>query len=75
MELMVDYGMKPVNVLRSATSVNADAFRIADKVGRIKPGLFADIIAVKGDPSSDIHNIRNVVLVIKGGVIYLDKQP
>ena len=75
MELMVDYGMKPLNVLRSATSVNADVFKIADKVGRIKVGLLADIVAVKGDPSTDIHNIRNVVLVMKGGVIYLDKQP
>ncbi len=72
MELMVDYGMKPLNVLRSATSVNADVFKIADKVGRIKPGLYADVIAVKGDPSTDIHKIRNVVLVMKGGVIYLD---
>jgi imidazolonepropionase-like amidohydrolase len=75
MELMVDYGMKPLNVLRSATSVNADVFKIADKVGRIKTGLFADIIAVKGDPSADIHNIRNIVLVMKGGIIYLNKNP
>jgi imidazolonepropionase-like amidohydrolase len=73
MELMVEYGMKPLNVLRSATSVNANVFKIADKVGRIKPGLYADIIAVKGDPSTDIDNIRNVVLVMKGGVIYVDQ--
>jgi imidazolonepropionase-like amidohydrolase len=70
MELMVDYGMKPLDVLRSATSVNADAFGYADKTGRIKKGLLADIIAVEGDPSADIKNIRKIKLVIKNGVIY-----
>ena len=70
MELMVDYGMKPLNVLQSATSVNADVFRINSEVGRIKPGLFADLLVVKGDPSKNIHDIRNTVLVMKNGVIY-----
>jgi imidazolonepropionase-like amidohydrolase len=70
MELMVDYGMKPVDVLRSTTSINADMFGYANKIGRIKKGLFADIIAVEGDPSQDIKNIRKVKLVIKNGVIY-----
>jgi imidazolonepropionase-like amidohydrolase len=44
MEMMVDYGMKPVDVLRSATSINADVFKINETVGRIKPGLYADIL-------------------------------
>lgn len=70
MEMMVEYGMKPIDVLRSATSVNADVFGYGDKIGRIKPGLFADIIAVDGDPTIDIKNIRKVKLVMKGGVIY-----
>ncbi|HQZ74993.1 MAG TPA: amidohydrolase family protein [Chitinophagaceae bacterium] len=70
MELMVDYGMKPLEVLRSTTSVNADVFGYASKIGRIKKGLAADIIAVEGDPSADIKNIRKVNLVIKDGVIY-----
>ncbi len=70
MELMVNYGMKPLAVLQSSTSVNADVFKIDDKVGRIKPGLFADILVVKGDPSKDIHDIRNTMLVMKGGVVY-----
>ena len=70
MELMVDYGMKPPRCTQVATSVNADVFKIDDKVGRIKPGLFADILVVKGDPSKDIHNIRNTMLVMKGGMIY-----
>jgi imidazolonepropionase-like amidohydrolase len=73
MELMAEYGMNPLDVLRSATSVNADVFQISTKYGRIKPGLFADIIAVKGDPSMDIHAIRNVQLVMKDGVIYVNQ--
>jgi imidazolonepropionase-like amidohydrolase len=70
MELMVEYGMKPIDVLRSATSINADVFGYGDKIGRVKKGLFADIIAVDGDPSADIENIRKVKLVMKNGVIY-----
>ena len=70
MEMMVDYGMKPLDVLRSATSVNADVFRIAKHVGRIKPGLFADILVVEGDPTVNISQVRKIVLVMKDGVIY-----
>jgi imidazolonepropionase-like amidohydrolase len=70
MELMVDYGMKPIDVLRSATSTNADVFGYGDKIGRIKKGLFADIVAVDGDPSLDIKNIRKIKLVMKDGTIY-----
>jgi imidazolonepropionase-like amidohydrolase len=70
MELMAEYGMKPIDVLRSATSVNADVFGYADKIGRIKPGLFADLVAVDSDPSSDIKNIRKVKVVMKNGNIY-----
>jgi imidazolonepropionase-like amidohydrolase len=70
MEAMVEYGMKPLDVLRSATSVNADVFGYADKIGRIKKGLLADIIAVEGNPSIDIHNIRKNVFIMKDGKIY-----
>ena len=70
MEMMVDYGMKPIEVLKSSTSINADVFGYGDKIGRIKKDLFADIIAVNGDPSSDIKDIRKVKLVMKDGVIY-----
>ncbi len=73
MEMMVDYGMKPTDVLRSATSVNADVFKINNTVGRIKKGLYADILVVTGDPSANIHDIRNTKLVMKDGVIYLSK--
>ena len=73
METMVEYGMKPIDVLRSATSVNADVFGYADEIGRIKKGLFADIIAVKGDPSNNIHAVRDLAFIMKDGTIY--KQP
>jgi len=70
MEMMVDYGMKPIDVLRSATSVNADVFGYGSTIGRIQKGFVADIIAVEGDPSTDIKNIRRVKLVMKDGKIY-----
>lgn len=70
MEAMVSYGMPPLQVLRSATSMNADVFGINDTRGRIQPGLWADIVAVKGDPSKNISAVRNVKLVMKKGLIY-----
>ncbi|MDP4262643.1 MAG: amidohydrolase family protein [Bacteroidota bacterium] len=70
MELMVEYGMKPIDVLRSATSINADVFGYGNKIGRIEKGWLADIIAVEGDPSADIKTIRKIKLVMKNGVIY-----
>lgn len=71
MELMVEYGMKPLDVLRSATSVNADVFKLQHKIGRLQPGLYADIIAVTGDPAVNIHDIRNIRFVMKDGVVYV----
>jgi imidazolonepropionase-like amidohydrolase len=70
MELMVEYGMKPFDVLKSATSVNADVFGYGDKIGRIQKGLLADLVAVEGDPSANISQIRKIVLVMKGGIRY-----
>ena len=70
MELMVAYGMNPLQVLQSATSVNADVFGYGDKIGRIKKGLLADIIIADGDPSLDITALRKIVFVMKGGKIY-----
>jgi len=70
MEMMVDYGMKPLDVLRSATSINADVFGYANKIGRLKTGLFADIIAVPGNPQEDIKVVKKVSFVMKDGKIY-----
>jgi len=71
MELMVEYGMKPLDVIKSATSVNAKVFGQGDKIGRLQNGLLADIIAVDGNPLENIAVMRNIVLVIKEGKIYL----
>jgi imidazolonepropionase-like amidohydrolase len=70
LEMMVDYGMNAGDALRSATAINADLFHIAHRVGRIRSGLLADVIAVEGDPEKDISALRNVRLVMKDGVIY-----
>ena len=70
MEMMVDYGMTPLETLRSATSVNADAFHYSDKIGRLQGGLLADIIVVGGNPMDKISDIRAVNFVMKDGTIY-----
>jgi imidazolonepropionase-like amidohydrolase len=69
MELLVDYGMKPVAVLTSATSQNARMFHL-NKLGNLKKGYWADIIAVKGDPLEDISRMKDVVFVMKDGIVY-----
>jgi imidazolonepropionase-like amidohydrolase len=70
LELMAEYGMKPVDVLRSATSVTAKVLGMDGMIGRIAPGLRADIVAVAGNPLSDVAALRQVRFVMKDGVIY-----
>ncbi len=72
LELLVDYGMKPVDALCSATSVAARTLRLDDKLGTVKSGFLADLIAVEGDPTGDIKSLHRVKLVMKGGIIYHD---
>lgn len=67
MELMAEYGMQPIDVLRAATSSNAQSFGLGGRLGRILPGLLADLVAVRGDPAADIRAVRDVLLVMKGG--------
>ena len=70
MELMVEYGMSPIEVLRAATSVNARAFHLDGITGSIRVGLKADLVLVSGDPSANISDCRKVKWVMKEGVVY-----
>ena len=70
LELLVDYGLTPLQALRSATSVNAKVLHMQDRLGAIAPGLLADLIAVDGDPSTDITSLRRVRFVMKNGITY-----
>jgi imidazolonepropionase-like amidohydrolase len=74
LELMVEYGMKPAQALRSATSIDARVLRLDGRLGAIRAGLLADLIAVEGDPTQDIRTLRNVQLVIKSGQLYREPQ-
>lgn len=69
LEMMVDYGMTNKATLISATSLNADMFHL-DKLGNVKNGFLADLIAVEGNPMDDITSLRKVKMVMKNGVIY-----
>jgi imidazolonepropionase-like amidohydrolase len=67
LELMVEYGMTPLAALRAATSGNARRFHLAGRVGRIAPGLLADLVAVEGDPTREIGALRRVRAVFTSG--------
>jgi imidazolonepropionase-like amidohydrolase len=71
LEMMVAYGMKPTDALKSATSINSDTFHLESEVGRIKTGFLADILVVEGNPMQNISDIRKVKLVMKDGRIIL----
>jgi imidazolonepropionase-like amidohydrolase len=69
MELMVEYGMKPLDVLRAATTINAKAFRLDDRFGSLKSGMVADVAIFEGNPAEEISSIRKVLFVMKDGVV------
>jgi imidazolonepropionase-like amidohydrolase len=69
LELLVEYGMSPLDALRSATTVNAKMLRMDARIGRIAAGLIADLVAVDGDPAASISAVRQVRLVMKNGAI------
>jgi imidazolonepropionase-like amidohydrolase len=75
LEIMVDYGLPLANAIRIATSGNAKMFHLDNRLGSVKPGLLADLIAVEGDPTRDIKALRQVRLVMKDGRIYTEPRP
>jgi len=70
MELMVEYGMKPADVLRADLINGAKLLGWGSEIGELKAGYLADVIAVEGDPIADIATLRKVRFVMKGGVVY-----
>lgn len=63
-------GESPMHVIMSATSVNAEALGLGDRIGTIAPGYEADLVAVDGNPLTDITAVRRVSFVMKGGTVY-----
>ncbi|HEX5438271.1 MAG TPA: amidohydrolase family protein [Gemmatimonadaceae bacterium] len=72
-EWLVKDGMRPAQALLAATAVDAKILRMDNEIGRLVPGLRADIVAVQGDPTADISAVSRVHFVMKNGVIY--RQP
>jgi imidazolonepropionase-like amidohydrolase len=74
MELLQEYGgMKIMDVLKAATTTNARALHMETEIGAIKAGWKADLMAVTGDPSQNLSLLRQVVFVMKDGVVYKDE--
>jgi imidazolonepropionase-like amidohydrolase len=69
LELMVNYGMPAAAALKSATSVAARVLHMETRIGSVKEGLLADLVAVDGDPTADIASLRRVKFVMKGGTV------
>ena len=68
--LMVEYGMKPLDALQAGLLNGATLLGWRNEIGALKPGYFADIVAVPGNPLEDIHALERVAFVMKGGIIY-----
>ena len=74
LDTYVRYGMRPLAAIRSATIVAAECMGWDDRVGSLAPGRFADVVAVDGDPLSDVRVIETPVVVLKGGRVVVDRR-
>ncbi len=70
MHYMVNWGMTPAQAIQAATLHNADLLGLSDKIGQIKPGFYADIIAVSTDPIEDIQALERIDWVMKAGTVF-----
>ena len=70
LELMADFGLTPSQALSAATATAAQAIGLGERVGQVRPKFAADLVAVAGDPTRDIHAVRQVRLVMKAGVVF-----
>jgi len=68
--LMVKYGMTPMQAIQAATSNAGDLLGHSSEIGSIKPGKYADLVAVSGDPLTNISVLENVEFVMKEGKVY-----
>jgi imidazolonepropionase-like amidohydrolase len=66
---MVERGMRPMDAIRSATSVAAEHMELSGDIGAIAPGRMADLIAVSGNPLEDARILRDIPIVMQAGVI------
>jgi imidazolonepropionase-like amidohydrolase len=71
---MVDLGMKPIDALRAGTSSDAELLGLANKIGTLESGKFADVVAVPGDPLQNIRQTEHVFFVMKEGVVYKNEK-
>ena len=71
--LLVRAGLTPLEAIQAATVTAAAHLRLSDEAGRIAVGMPADIVAVQGDPLSDVTTLEHMAFVMKGGVVYLDE--
>jgi imidazolonepropionase-like amidohydrolase len=67
---MVRWGLKPMQAIQAATRNDAELMGWEERVGAVAPGLFADLIAVAGDPLEDVTELERVTFVMKAGVVH-----
>ena len=73
MQLMVDAGMKPIEVITAATKTNAEFFGVEGRLGTLEPGKLADLLVVDGNPAKNIDDMDRVAVVVLNGQVAIEK--